>query len=261
MAKKVENNEEKNKQVSIKAINLVIFAFCLIVFLQTAFILTKWFINNVKSEQLISEIKKEVVTEPKENEEDESLKNPIDFEKLIEQNEDTVGWIQIDDTNIDYPIVKAEDNEYYLQKDFNKKTSSCGWIFMDYKNNGEFIDKNTVLYGHNLKSDYMFADLQKIYNNEIDSSTVIKVYTPKEMLKYRIYSCYMIDSEDTYATKSNIVTEDDTENYIKEILKRSEHQYNVVPDKSGKLLTLSTCDRTGQSRILVHCVYIGSDKY
>ena len=261
MAKKIENNEERNnKQVSIKAMNLVLFIVFFVIFIQAVFVLSRWFISNKRSEKLISDIRKEVIINDN-TENKEGSKNPIDFEKLIKQNPDTVGWIKIDGTNIDYPIVKAENNEYYLKRDFDKKSNSCGWIFMDYKNNEEFIDKNTVIYGHNLKSNYMFADLQKIYKKEIDSSIVIKVYTPNELLKYRIFSCYMIGPDDEYAIKSNIVAESDTENYIKEMLKRSEYQYNVVPDKSGKMLTLSTCDKTGEKRILVHCVYIGSDKY
>ena len=249
---------DPTKQVSIRIVNLIVFIVCLVIFIQAISTLSKWFVNNKQSEKLISDLKKDVfiVDDKDEN----TNKCPIDFEKLKSQNADTVGWIQIDDTNIDYPIVRADNNNYYLEKDFNKKWSSCGWIFMDYKNNGEFIDKNTVLFGHNLKSNYMFADLQKIFNGELDSNIIIKVYTPTELLKYRIFSCYMEEPED-YAIKSNLVLESETEKYINEMIKRSKYQYNVVPDKNGRLLTLSTCDKTGQSRILVHCVCISGEKY
>lgn len=253
-----EHKKSKKNQVSIRIINLIVFIFCLIVFVQAMFILSKWFINNKKSEKIISDLKEEVFIDISEDE--ENNKNPIDFDKLKAQNSDTVGWIQIDGTNIDYPIVRAEDNDYYLQRDFYKKWNSCGWIFMDFKNNEKFIDKNTVIYGHNLKSNYMFADLQKIYKNELDNNILIKVYTPTELLKYRIFSCYMEEPED-YALKSNLVSESETEKYIKEMIKRSKYQYNVVPDKNGKLLTLSTCDKTGENRILVHCVCIGGEEF
>ena len=131
---------------------------------------------------------------------------------------------------------------------------------MDYKNHEAFIDKNTVLYGHNIKSGLMFADLQKIYKNELGTDITIEIYTEAEKLEYKVFSSYMEEPED-YATKSNIVDEGAFGKYIKEMLKRSSILYNIVPDKEGKVLTLSTCDSTGKNRILVHAVYTGGENY
>ena len=130
---------------------------------------------------------------------------------------------------------------------------------MNYKNNSNFSDRNTVLYGHNIKSGLMFSDLQKIYKNELGTEVVIEIYTETEKLEYKVYSSYLTEPEE-YSTK--VLLDEDTEKeYLQEILKRSSIMYNIVPDKSDKLITLSTCDNSGKNRILIHGFYIGGEKY
>ena len=251
--KSFEENSKK-KILIIKIVLLVIFAS---IFVFSAVNLARWAIYNTKSSNQIKEIIKEDFVELEKQEEG---KNPVDLNSLKEKNEDVVAWIRIKDTDINYPIVQAKDNDFYLHKDIEKKYSTAGWIFMDYKNHEAFIDKNTVLYGHNIKSGLMFADLQKIYKNELGTDITIEIYTEAEKLEYKVFSSYMEEPED-YATKSNIVDEGAFGKYIKEMLKRSSILYNIVPDKEGKVLTLSTCDSTGKNRILVHAVYTGGENY
>lgn len=247
--------EGKNKKrLIIKLILIIILAS---IFIFSAVNLIRWAVYNTKSSSQIKEIIKEDFTEPESLEEE---KNPVNFESLKQKNEDVVAWIRIKDTSINYPIVQSKDNDYYLHKDIEKKYSTCGWIFMDYKNHEAFIDKNTVLYGHNIKSGLMFADLQKIYKNELGNEVIIEIYTPEEKLEYKVFSSYMEEPED-YATKSNIVDDVTFGKYVKEMLKRSSILYNIVPDKEGKALTLSTCDSTGKNRILIHAVYVGGENY
>ena len=104
----------------------------------------------------------------------------------------------------------------------------------------------------------MFEPLEKVVNNELGKDITIEIYSETEKLNYKVFSSYIEDPED-YAIKSNIVTEEDQAKYITEMLKRSSIEYNLVPDKSDKLLTLSTCDNTGKKRILVHSVYVGGE--
>lgn len=249
--------KEKNK-IKIKTGKIIIFAIFLIAFLFGFINLLRWFIYNKKTDNLIDDMVQVAFPNGIENEEDN--KNPIDFEELKRINSDIVAWIKIENTEINYPIVKTSDNEYYLHRDINKDYNTCGWIFMDYKNSKDFIDKNTVIYGHNIKSGLMFEPLQKIINNELGNEIIIEIYTETEKLNYKVFSSY-IEEPENYAIKSNIVTEEEQGKYITEMLKRSSISYNLVPDKSDKLLTLSTCDNTGDKRILIHSVYTNGKIY
>ena len=68
----------------------------------------------------------------------------VDFNELLSKNKDSVGWIQVNGTNINYPIVQTSDNDYYLTHAFDKSWNSAGWVFMDYRNDSETFDKNTI---------------------------------------------------------------------------------------------------------------------
>ena len=81
-------------------------------------------------------------------------------EELIKINEDYKMWIEVPNTNIDYPVVQGKDNDFYLNHDFNKKESSSGAIFVDYKNNID-KDKNIIIYGHNMRNKSMFQNIMK----------------------------------------------------------------------------------------------------
>lgn len=261
--------KEKKKINVKKLVRNIILIILVFLFLFSAINLIRWCIYNKNASSMAKSLKKEYFSEDIDIENirndnasnvNKVFQNPIDFQALKEINENVVGWIRIENTDIDYPILQADDNEYYLHKDINRKYSTCGWIFMDYKNTNTFIDKNTVLYGHNIKSGIMFYDLQKVLNNKLGTKIIIEIFTPKEKLEYRVYSCYMEEPEE-YAIKSNLVEESDVQEYIKEMLERSEIPYNIVPDKTDKLITLSTCDSSGKKRIIVHGVYVKGQTY
>lgn len=261
--------KEKKKINVKKLVRNIILIILVFLFLFSAINLIRWCIYNKNASSMAKSLKKEYFSEDIDIENirndnasnvNKVFQNPIDFQALKEINENVVGWIRIENTDIDYPILQADDNEYYLHKDINRKYSTCGWIFMDYKNTNTFIDKNTVLYGHNIKSGIMFYDLQKALNNKLGTKIIIEIFTPKEKLEYRVYSCYMEEPEE-YAIKSNLVEESDVQEYIKEMLERSEIPYNIVPDKTDKLITLSTCDSSGKKRIIVHGVYVKGQTY
>lgn len=262
--------KKKRKKINVKKLGRnITLIFLVFIFLFSAINLIRWGIYNKNASSMSKKLKEKYFSENIDvenirNDNDSNInkifENPIDFKALKEVNEDVVGWIRIENTEIDYPIVQSKDNEYYLHKDINKKYSTCGWIFMDYKNTNNFIDKNTVLYGHNLKTGLMFYDLQKILNNKLGNKVIIEIFTPKEKLEYRVYSSYLEKPEE-YAIKSNLVEESDVQEYIKEMLDRSEILYNIVPDKTDKLITLSTCDNSGKNRIIVHGVYVNGQTY
>ena len=96
---------------------------------------------------------------PVETEPEKPYVSPIHFEELMEENPDTVGWIKVPDTNIDYPIVQGTDNDFYLNHDFYGKESVGGSIYLDFESQGDFVGRNNILYGHNMKNGSMFKDV------------------------------------------------------------------------------------------------------
>lgn len=252
------NLRKKDKPNENRIIRIIIFVICLLIFIFSIVNLLRWVIYNKKSANLIQEVIEQNFTEEIPDTQGQ-VTNPVNFEELKKTNEDVVAWIRIADTTVNYPIVQSEDNEYYLQRDFNKKYSTCGWIFMNFKNNSNFSDRNTTIFGHNIKSGLMFKDLLKIYRNELGNNVIIEIYTETEKMEFAVYSSYMIEPEE-YATQV-LTTDEQEEEYISEILKRSSITYNIVPTKKDKLITLSTCDNSGKNRILIHGVYISGEKY
>jgi len=124
----------------------------------------------------------------------------IDFEELKKINPDTIGYIKVPNTKVDYVVVKEKDNDYYLKHDFNKKSNNLGWIFMNYKNKNDGSDKNLVIFGHNTSDGSMFGSLSKLLNRENinKDNLVIDYYTDKEHKKYQIFSIYTIKPETYY---------------------------------------------------------------
>ena len=161
-------------------------------------------------------------------------------DNLFEKNIDYRGWIKIDNTNINYPILQGQDNEEYLYKDINNEYIVSGSIFMNYLNNG-FDDQNTVLFGHNMKNGTMFANLKKykeedfFYNNndiEIELSN-------GQYLKYKVFSVYITDINDNY-TKTSFEDKDEYKEFLERINK-SIYKSDISVNENDKIITLSTC--------------------
>lgn len=183
--------------------------------------------------------------------------NPIvkDFTKLKEINSDTVGWLKVNNTVIDYPVVQASDNDYYLNKNFYKNTSAAGWIFMDYRNNIDNLNKNTIIYGHSgLKKAIMFAGLKKVleeswYTNK--SNQTITLDTVKENTKWQIFSIYVTEPTFNYID-TYFINDDDYSKFIYKIKDRSVYDFGVNMTLEDKILTLTTCYEQGTKRLVVH---------
>ena len=162
-------------------------------------------------------------------------------DNLFEKNIGYRGWIKIDNTNINYPILQGQDNEEYLYKDINNEYIVSGSIFMNYLNNG-FDDQNTVLFGHNMKNGTMFANLKKykeedfFYNNnyiEIELSN-------GQYLKYKVFSVYITDINDNY-TKTSFEDKDEYKEFLERIKNKSIYKSDISVNENDKIITLSTC--------------------
>lgn len=183
---------------------------------------------------------------------DDKEKLNIDFEKLKSINSEVVAWINIKDTDINYPILQTTNNEYYLKRNLYKEYSSCGSIFLDCNTKSDFSEQNTVIYGHNLKNQKMFADLAKIYKGELGKDVYIEIYTEENFYKYKVFSSYMEEPNLEIIQKD--FNEKTKKNYVDTITNKSKVQFSCKIEYDRKILTLVTCDSTGKKRVAVHAM-------
>ena len=183
----------------------------------------------------------------------EKIRVEKEEENLYDKYEDYRGWIKIDNTNINYPIVQGKDNSFYLDKDINKNYLSSGSIFMNYLNHG-FNDENTVLFGHHMRNKTMFAQLNKYKEKEFfygDNDIVIEVENDK-VLKYKVFSAYVTDSKDNYI-KTNFDDKDQYKEFLEDIKNKSQYKSDIDVNENDKIITLSTCSyEFNDARMVVH---------
>lgn len=233
----------KPKTKISKTIKTILNIILVITLCYSTFKIGMWFFKTKKDEANIEKLKEEVFVYNDPNKQIENTVNQqvqLDFDRLHQLNKDIKGWIEIEKLNINYPILQANDNEYYLKRDYNKQKNISGSIFLDYRNN-EFEDKNTVLYGHNMKNGSMFGNLKKIINQDVKGDLTVCIESKNEILKYKIFSCYIIKPE-----------EFKLENNIKEMKENSKINFEIDIEENSNILTLVTCSDLSTQRVIVH---------
>lgn len=257
---------------------LILLLFFSTVLIFSAFKVIEWFSDNNSTDKVIKKINSDVkVDEIIDNENteviDEEPTEPekvsdyfyyityplinVDFEKLLKTNNETVGWINVNNTNINYPFVQGINNTYYLNHSFDKSYNSAGWVFMDYRNNKEMNNRNTILYAHGRIDKTMFGSLYKTqypawYQNK--SNHVIRISTPSVNMSYQIFSVYKIE-EENYYIQTDFTSDEAYLEFLNTIKERSKYDFNVELSVSDKIITLSTC-ANDKERYVVHAKLI-----
>lgn len=153
---------------------------------------------------------------------------------------DIRGRIIIPGTEIDFPIVQGDDNDFYLDHDYDGSYYINGGVFIDHLHNGDFSDQNTVIYGHNVRIGYIFNDLNKFRDkNFIKDHSEIIIDTPRERRFFDIVSAMDIGEDENYRFYS--FEDDEFESYLNLIKENNILEEKPLPKKEDKLLTLSTC--------------------
>lgn len=181
----------------------------------------------------------------------------VNFDNLRKINPDTVGWIKVNGTKINYPFVHTNDNEYYLKHTFDKTSNKKGWVFLDFRNDIENLSENTILYAHGLVNNQMFGSMRKVikptwYNNK--NNHIITVATPSGTRHFKVFSSYTILPESYYIT-TNFKTEDEFKIFIDTIKQRSVYNYGVDVNINDKILTLSS-SYDNEKRMVLHAKLI-----
>ena len=259
-----------------KWVIVVFLIFFLSVFLISINQVYNWFKDNKEIDKLSDNVIENTnIKEKKDNKNTEKVNPPedkandywdyikmnlleVNFNDLIAKNSDTVGWIQVKGTNINYPIVKTTDNNFYLNHAFDKSKNEAGWVFMDYRNDAVNFNQNTIIYAHSRLTGSMFGSLKNILDSSWYSNKenhIIRLSTPTENTMWQVFSVYTIPKESYYITPT-FNTDEEYLEFLNTIKNRSEVEFSGTVNTSDKVLTLSTCKDNFGNRIVMHAKLI-----
>ena len=258
-----------------KGIMRILTLLCLAVFLFSAWKLVGIFQEYREAEQLYNDAANEFTTLNSDQDKEHAVPVPsmreqapveVDFSKLLKINDDIIGWIYMEDTVVNYPLLQGENNLYYLDKTLYKKYLASGSIYLDCDNEPDFSDAHSIIFGHNMKNHTMFGDLSDLRDEDYlkEHPYVDLILTDGTWMRYEICSMYRAHVEDgTFRAPLNkaknfkpfmeLITE-------KNMYADSELDLPVVQE-DDKVLTLSTCteDSADLERFVVHAVLVSVD--
>lgn len=239
----IKNRKKKN--IMIKCIQLI----CVILIIFSSMEIYKWVKENNENRDALGKLQN-IISKDTKNDKD----NEINYNALQSINSDIVAWIKINNTNVNYPVVQTENNEFYLNHNIEKNENKAGWIFMDYRNNLNNKDKNIIIYGHNRMDGSMFSSLKNLFQKqwyENEQNLKIQLITESETLIYQIFSIYEINNEDYYIT-TGFDNNEKFNQFLNNIKSRSIKDFGVNVTEKDQILTLSTCSSNNKDRYVVH---------
>jgi sortase B len=172
-------------------------------------------------------------------------------------NEDICGFIRLPESTINYPVVQGIDNEFYLKRNIYGDETIGASIFMDYRNNVDTLDDNTIIYGHNLNTT-MFNDLdffvdEKTRKEFYEKNGVFRFDTVYKYMSWEVYSAYVVDKDDFNYLITNFPDKESHRAFLDETLERSAVDWGIAVTTSDRILTLSTCNHWfNDSRTVIH---------
>ena len=270
----------KRRKVRIKYQNIIFIA--IIVFCIKEIL--KWDKDNKETEKQVEKINQQVEIKETEDTKETQIINPpeitveedpfnpywdyiemnlmdVDFSQLKTTNNDTKGWIQVNGTTINYPFVQTNNNDYYLTHSFDKSYNEAGWIFLDYRNNINSLDKNTIIYGHGRLNKTMFGSLKNIINSDWYNNSdnyIIKMSTETENTLWQVFSVYRIPTTSDYLQIS-FSSDNEYMRFLAKLKNRSVFDFNTQLTKDDKIITLSTCYNDNE-KVVMHAKLIKYEK-
>ena len=186
---------------------------------------------------------------------DDTVYPVVDFDGLLTVCEDVVGWLYIEGTNVDYPVVQGVDNNQYLRHMMDGRYNTAGTLFVDYRNEPDFTERNTIIYGHNMRNGTMFAALGGYRKQEFyDEHPVALLMTPQGNYRLEIFSAYVADVEQN-AWDCGFASDAEFARWLEEVAAKSEFQTDLTPTAQDRIVTLSTCSKDfNNARFVVHCI-------
>ncbi|MDL2327353.1 class B sortase [Ruminococcaceae bacterium OttesenSCG-928-A11] len=263
--------KKKRKKAFHRVFAIILICLSLALLATSTIFIVNWYIDNHRIDELKDEFSEvdevsggEPINPPEDTTSDywDFIKIPlinVDFNELLNRNSDTVSWINIKSTNINYPVVQTSDNDYYLTHAFDKSYNQAGWVFADYRNNMNVFDTNTIIYGHSRYDGTMFGSLKNVlsdswYTNR--DNRVIRLSTPYANTMWQVFSVYRIEPE-TYYLSTSFANNNSHQFFLDTITSRSHFNFNASPNINDKIITISTCANNLQNdRIVLHAKLI-----
>lgn len=181
----------------------------------------------------------------------------VDFNSLINKNNDTVAWVKLNGTNINYPVVQTTDNNYYLHHAFDNSYNEAGWVYMDYRNNPEDFNQNTIIYGHGMNNNTIFGSLRYVVDSwwyENPDNHILKISTNYENTLWQVFSVYTIP-EESYYLQTDFDDDEKFTEFLGNLSSRSFYNFGVQLNQNDKIVTLSSC-YNNQLRVVLHAKLI-----
>lgn len=169
----------------------------------------------------------------------ENIKDNSNEEKLKHINIDYKLWLNIPNTDISYPVVQGKDNEFYLHNNFYGEKSTSGTVFIDCKNNID-LDKNIIIYGHNMKNGTMFNKINNFKKLQDFNKGTIKIVKDNREYTYEVFSVFVVNENYT-GLKTNFTSNEDYIDYINSLKQRSMYNKTIKENNYNSILTLYTC--------------------
>lgn len=222
-----------------------------------------------KAKEEYETIRQEAVTEQESEEDIEETREKnypdlqINFEELKKTNPDFRGWLYFPALEISYPVVQGEDNDYYLKHSFEGENVNAGCIFMDCGATADWSDRNTFVFGHNMRDESMFGSLKNLLKGTVscEDDPYFYIYTEKNVYTYEIFSYYKTTGTgDRYATFTSDASYDD---YVKWATENSLFVSDADLSSRGNIVSLSTCYGSAgtKKRVLLHGVLVETAEY
>lgn len=264
MERRQERSGKRRKKKKSGLLSNLVLILAVCVFLFSGYQLYQIFSEYKEGEKEYEEIRELVIEEAPEEEKigEEVLPKQeftVDFATLQQMNPDTVGWIRFEEpAEISYPVVKGRDNEEYLTRTFEANDNKLGTLFVDKDNTGTFTDRNTIIYGHNMKNGTMFAQLLKYKEQDFfEKYPYFYIYTPDgKEAKYQIFVAGVVEET---AVNYQFAFQSDEEflNYINTIRQTSLYTPTVEITAASQIVTLSTCTNVAdEERFVVQAVKV-----
>ena len=245
MRRKDEKKVKNKRKIIIRISIVMLFIIFLLGIIYIAYYVARSIKDKKDNENILSNVvvEEEQITETK-------TEKMLELEELKKENEEIIGWLEIEDTKINYPVVQTTDNDFYLTHNYKKEKSSAGSLFLDKDFDLENGSSNYLIYGHRSTRGLMFEDLMKYAKKDFyKEHTKIKFTTEKEDAIYEILAVFY--SRVYYKNEKNVFryyffvnaeTEKEFNDYVTNAKKASIYDTGVTAEYGDQLLTLSTCE-------------------
>lgn len=263
LEKRQKRSRQKKKSGLFDKVTMVVLVVAVCVFAFSLYQLVRTMVPYYSGGKEYDKLKNKAITVQEQTDDPGDVSGDtfkVDFDVLLQENPDTVAWIRFDEPSIiSYPVVKSADNKEYLTKTFSANDNKLGAIFMDMRNQNDFSDRNTFIYGHNMKvGGEMFSQLNEYASEDFyKAHPYFYIYTPDRKTRtYEVFSARVVkDSAEVY--NLNITTDEEFEAYLAECKSTSNYVTSPGVDRNSKIVSLSTCTNVNEDeRFLLQGVLI-----